>query len=34
MNAAAKGAGLKTHVRWEVGEPDLKQDIVIGSFRG
>ena len=35
MNAAAKGAGLKTHVRWEVGEyPDLKQDIVIGKLPG
>jgi Peptidase family M28 len=35
MNAAAKGVGLKTHVRWEVGEyRDLKQDIVIGKLPG
>jgi hypothetical protein len=35
MNAAAKGAGVKTHVRWEVGEyPDLKQEIVIGKLPG
>ena len=35
MNAAAKGVGLKTHVRWDVGEyPDLKQDIVIGKLPG
>ena len=35
MNAAAKGVGLKTRVRWEVGEyPDLKQDIVIGKLPG
>ena len=35
MNAAAKGVGLKAHVRWEVGRyPDLKQDIVIGKLPG
>ena len=35
MNAAAKGVGLKTHVRWEVGEyPDLTQEIVIGKLPG
>jgi len=35
MNAAAKGVGLKAHVRWDVGHyPDLKQDIVIGKLPG
>jgi hypothetical protein len=35
MNAAAKGVGLKTRVRWEVGEyPDLKQEVVIGKLPG
>lgn len=35
MNAAAKGVGLKTQVRWEVGEyPNLKQEIVIGKLPG
>jgi hypothetical protein len=35
MNAAAKGVGVKTRVRWEVGEyPDLKQEIVIGKLPG
>jgi len=35
MNAAAKGAGMKTHLRWEVGHyPDAKEDIVIGKLPG
>jgi hypothetical protein len=35
MYAAAKGVGVKAHVRWEVEEhPDLKQDIVIGKLPG
>lgn len=35
MYAAAKGVGLKAHVRWEVEQhPDLKQDIVIGKLPG
>ena len=33
--AAANGAGVKTHLRWDVQHyPDLKEDVVIGKLPG
>ena len=33
--AAANGAGVRTHLRWNVQHhPDLKEDIVIGKLPG
>jgi hypothetical protein len=35
LYTAANGVGLKTRLRWEVGNyPDLKEDIVIGKLQG
>ena len=35
LYAAAKGTGVKTHLRWDVENyPDLKEDIVIGKLPG
>jgi len=35
LYAAANGAGVKTHLRWDVGHyADLKEDIVIGKLDG
>jgi hypothetical protein len=34
LNAAAKGVGLKTHLRWDVEHYDSKDDIVIGKLQG